>query len=471
MEFGEEGEEELKTVIDVLRISARNYKKRIIRICVGFIIALLAFTVLDTINGWTKVGMWCYDFLFPPAIEIVTVPEFAQIHLDGNPIAGRTPLSIDKISPGVHKLELSLEGYKPIIKSLFVPREGSIKVQGEKDTKNRSYLFRFSTEIEINSEPQGANVFINGIRFNQKTPCQISWEIGNPLSIALDKSGFEKLADYSLNTIEGYDEVEDRRLWDLKVFIDNYKKYAITGIFRKRIVIETIPSGVEIYDASTSQLIGSSGANGGVFLTSGAHELLCKKQNFITRRLTLNIDETSNEKIRVVLSRKVKFSSIDAFKQTRGDIGATLVSLKSNNREFLKTSKRTPFSLNLPAYGFKALFAKSGFQRTEVRIEPDTRSLQVKMSPSKAPIQIQILDALTNEPVSGVQLYYTSAGNSESTESLLAQTNYQGVATGQVKEGNHVIRITKAGYVELKRPVITRHGDTNNFIFKIFPSN
>jgi len=240
LEFDIEGEEELKTVIDVIRISARNYKKRIIQFCFGIFLALITFAVFDIIYGWTKTGIWIYDLLFPPAIEIKTIPANAIIYLDEVPVKGRTPLSIDKISPGVHKLDLALEGYKTIVKSLFVPREGAIKVQGEAEVNSRAYLFRFSTEIEIKSDPANADVFINGVRFNQKTPCNLSWDVGTPLSISLEIPGFEKLTEYSLNTVEGYDEVEDRRFWDLKVFNDDYIKYSITGIFRKHVVIETI---------------------------------------------------------------------------------------------------------------------------------------------------------------------------------------------------------------------------------------
>ncbi|MFQ5754361.1 MAG: PEGA domain-containing protein, partial [bacterium] len=99
--------------------------------------------------------------------------------------------------------------------------------------------FNFNTEIEINSSPAGADVFINDIHYNQKTPCTITWEVGKSLAIALQHNGFEPLSGFAVNTIEGYDIVEDRRFWEMTVSNDKYKKYAINGIFKKKIVFET----------------------------------------------------------------------------------------------------------------------------------------------------------------------------------------------------------------------------------------
>jgi hypothetical protein len=298
----EDEEEELKTEIDVIRLSTRNNKRPVKYIGFGVFFALITLGVMDTINGWTKAGNWFYDWLFPPAVEITTVPSNAQVFIDGKALTGRTPITFDEISPGTHKLELSLEQYKPIVKSLFVPRKGTIRVQGEAvNGKSRSYLFRFNTEIEINSVPPGAVVYLNDIRFNQRTPCTVSWEVGAPLSISMERNGFERLSGYSLNTINGYDEVEDRRVWDTQVIKEPYIKYSINGIFRKRITIESRPQGAEIYTAENNSALGKTGKNNSVFLTAGTHDLILKKDNFIPKKMKIKIDENSNDKVFAVL--------------------------------------------------------------------------------------------------------------------------------------------------------------------------
>ncbi|MFQ5648528.1 MAG: protein kinase [bacterium] len=472
MEFEGEGEEDLKTVIDVLRISARNNKKRIVQACIGLMIAVAGFLALDTMNHWTRAGLWLYDVVFPPAIEITTVPENATLFLDDKKVAGTTPLAIDEIAPGVHKLELSLAGYKPIVKSLFVPREGDIRVQGEAEgDRNQTYLFRFTTEVEIASEPPGAQVYINGIRLNQRTPCAITWEVGHPLAIELERSGFEKLAEYSLDTISGLDEVDDRRLWELIVYNDTYRKYAITGIFRKRVFIESVPSGVEIVDRKTGQMIGMAGNRDGLLLPMGRHKLEMRKDNFISKTLTVVVDEASSERVNVVLSRSVRFSARDSSTRERGDIGATLISIRHNNRDLGRGGKQTPFKIVLPAYSLTAIFSKPGYERKQIRVGGAAHSVVVEMPPLKTMVEISVRDALTEVPIPGADIYYTATEPIRSKETFLDQTDVNGEGIGRLPAGNYVLKVKKAGYNELSRTVIARAGDTTNLVFEIFPSN
>ncbi len=470
MEVDVEGEEDLKTVIDVLRISARNNKKRIVQACVGVLLAVLTFFALDTFNRWTPAGTWLYDLMFPPAIEITTVPGDATIFLDGEPVAGRTPLSINEISPGVHKLEISLPGYKPIVKSLFVPRDGDIRVQGANaDRGKRSYLFRFTTEIEINSKPPGAQVLVNGIRLNQRTPCEIAWEIGNPFSIELERTGFERIGRYTLNTVTGIDEVDDRRMWLLDVYNDDYKKYAITGIFRKRIDIESIPAGVEIYDQATGQMIGLAGSSSGLLLPVGQHNLEFRKQGFISKTITLDIDERFDERLTVVLSRRIRFTAREA--NDSRDINATLVSIKSNNRELLRGTRRTPFEIVLPAYSLTAVFTKDGYQRKRIPVSGSARSVVAELEPLKTDFNFEVVDALTEQPLSGANIFVAAAGNGATGDKLLASTNAGGQGIGRLPAGTYVFSVRKSGYNELNRTIIVQAGDAIDMVFELFPSN
>ncbi len=472
MEFELGSSEDLKTVIDIIRVSARNYKKRVLQITTGLLLALLTLAVFDTINGWTKAGVWVYDHLFPPAIELVTVPPGASISLDNQQLAGLTPLPINKINPGVHKLEISLPGYKPIVKSLFVPREGSIKVQGnETEGNSQSYLFRFSTEIMLNSTPQGADIYINGVRFNQRTPCMISWDVGAPLSLEMRKNGFETLSGYSLNTVEHFDEVEDRRLWKLEVYNDDNTRYAVTGVFLKDIKVESIPSGAEIVDVRTNQIIGVTGNSRGISLPAGKHELLFRKSNFVSTRLSVNIDESYSDKLRAVLSRKIRFTVVDAHDSERRDIGAKLISLKRNGRDALRAGRRTPVELTIPALTYTAVFSKPGYQRAQMRIESETRSIQVEMEPLQPAYEIKVIDALSEKAVTGAEIFYNFEGGSETEDALLARTDFAGSAYGQIAGGNYIIIVKKEGYKAQSKLVTARAGETLDLVIEIYPSN
>ncbi|MFQ5770917.1 MAG: serine/threonine protein kinase, partial [bacterium] len=57
----DEEEEDLKTVIDVIRISARNSKKRFKQFALAALTGIVIFLTLDTLNGWTKAGTGIFD--------------------------------------------------------------------------------------------------------------------------------------------------------------------------------------------------------------------------------------------------------------------------------------------------------------------------------------------------------------------------------------------------------------------------
>lgn len=472
-----EGEDDnLKTVIDVVRVTARNSKKHLWRGLLVLMVGLLGFGVLDVMNGWTRAGLWVYDSLFPPAIEIVTVPANASVHIDDTPVEGRTPVAIEEISPGVHKLELSLEGYKPIVKSLFVPRDGDIKIQGEAtngDDNKTSYLFRFSTDIEIKSNPPAAQVYINGTRLNQKTPCTLSWEVGNPLSIELEKAGFDRLTGYSLNTAQGFDEVDDRRFWELTVIDDTTTQYVVEGTFRKRVAVETVPPGVEIVNSQTDATLGIATTGSSIYLPTGRHVLEFRKQNYLPKTVTVTIDETFDETLNVILSRSVRFTAVDELRSGNQDIGANLISLQNGGNEYLASPKATPVQLSLPALTYRATFTRDGYQRKEVTIASDARSVRVVMTPARAVIEIVVLDALSNSPVADAQIYYNllNSNQLQDSDSLLSRTNALGQSTRQLAAGNYVFRVQKQGYGNQERSIALTPGNDHRLEFKIYPTN
>ncbi|RMF60247.1 MAG: PEGA domain-containing protein, partial [Calditrichaeota bacterium] len=463
-------EDDVKTVIDVLRISARNHKRRLLQGSVAVLTALLAFGILDTLQGWTPAGRWLSDRLFPPAIKITTVPPGAKLKLDGDPVPGETPVAIAKIAPGVHKLEVSLAGYKPIVKSLFVPRKGGIRIQGTNGNA-RTYIFRFSTDIAVTSQPPQATVYINGVRFNHPTPCSFSWEVGAPLALELEHAGFEKLSGFSLDTAEGFDQVDDRRFWQLTVLKDGYTHYAVKGLFRKKVYFETTPSSVAIVDVKTDQTIGYSDATDGIYLTAGKHELELRKDNFIPRRLTVTIDKKSPERIKAVLSRRVRFGAIDELAVNQNDVHAQVVSLKIGNREYLRNARTTPFELQLPAYSFTAVFAKDGYQNTEVKFGPRARSVQAEMERAKSILDINVLDGITGLPVAGAEIYINLVDSPQTGDTFFDQTGANGQGFGEVPPGRYLFKVSKTGYNKIERVVITQAGETSSLTFKLYPSN
>jgi hypothetical protein len=471
-EYGDsEDDENLKTVIDVIRISARNNKRRLIQFAAALLIGMAVFGVFDTLKGWTPAGVWMYDKLFPPAIEIVTVPPNARAFIDDQEIAGRSPVAIDEISPGVHKLELQLEGFKPIVKSLFVPREGAIRVQGENQANSQtSYLFRFNTEILIDSSPSNAAVYINGIRYTQRTPCSLSWEVGNPLDIEMEFEGFDRLIGFSLNTLEGFDVVEDRRFWEMKILQDQTTAYSVKGIFRKPVAIRTVPPGVDIVDTQTGAVVGISNS-APIVLTAGKHQLELRKRNFISQRVEVQVDKNFTGDISAVLSRNVQFRAYDESNSSRQDIKAELVILRRGTSDVLRAPRTTPFELTLPAYAHTAVLQKEGYQRREMQIGPEDLIVQAPMEALQAIIEIDVRDALSELAIPDAEIYYNYVDNPRAIDMLFDQTDASGEGFGQLPAGNFVFTVKKTGYRSLFKTLITRAGEAHPLEFKLYPSN
>jgi len=465
-------DEDLKTVIDVIRISASTHKKKFVMGFLTIFMALIFFAVLDTMNGWTQVGVRMYDWIFPPAIEVQSVPPNAQVYLDGHPLQGRSPLQIEEISPGAHKLELRLDGYKPIVKSVFVPRRGKIQVQGVTGQEDsHRYLFRFNTQIEITSRPANADVYVNGILYSQKTPCAITWEAGMPFSLELRKPGFRRLTGYSLNTVEGYDEVDDRRFWHLNVLFNDYTKYAISGVFAKDVTIATVPDGVEVIDIDTNRSLGRATRNRIFLLPAGTHNFELQKQNFISKRVQIVVDENSPSRIKAILSRRVQFTVKDKTNPTGKDIGATLISLKTGRNEYLRNSRRTPTELTLPAYNFQAVFSKAGYRSKQVSIAPGMHNVQITLEPLPTDIKITVVDALTEEVVQDAKIQYNWLDRPRPQDVAFQVTDVSGQSRGTLAAGNYVFRIIKAGYNTETRNVIARAGEALSYVVELYPAN
>jgi len=461
-----ESGEYIRTFIDVIRESAGDNKNKILQYCFGFVLILFVFGVLDTINGWTSTGIWVRNLFFSPTIEITTIPDKAEFYLDGRKLAGKSPIEIANIAPGVHKLEIVREGFQSIKKSLFVPPEGKVQIQGEEKNGGPNYLFRFVTEVKINSNPQGAHVYLNGVRLNTKTPCTIKWEAGTPFALELERPGFNRLTGFSMNGTNG---AKDRRHWEVKVLKNDDAKYSVNGIFEKRLVLETRPGDVEIYDLKSNRRLILEPGNT-ILLALGSHKLELRKASFISKKLDLNITEDSSNKITAVLSRNVRLTATSA-SGNNADIGANLISLINGNREFLQSSKKTPLTLALPAYTYKAVFAKTGYQTTQITVGPNSRNVTVRMEVAKAVVDIKVLDALSGQPISGADIYYNPGNNLNAPQSPFAKTDLKGRGLGQLASGKYLFTVNYRGFRPLTRNLLVRAGESYALVFKIYPSN
>lgn len=455
----EEGEDDLKTVIDVIRLSTRTHKKAITVTALSTLAFLALFLTLDIFLQMTSLGEGIYNRLFPPAIKISTAPSGAVVYLNKERISGETPLSIPKIDPGVHEITLTHAGFAPLVKSIHVPSKGEIKVAGEEARKGYNpYLFRFKIQIELNSEPSGAMVYLNDIQYPHRTPALVEWEVGKPLSVEMELDGFQKLSGFSLNTTEGLEEIEDRRLWEFDRIQGESKRYIVQGNFKKFINIASIPSNVTFYLDGASSPSGRTDVTKVVALSTGRHQILFRKNGFNSRRLTINVDRDGPENISVMLTRNVRFYAKDKNDPENNELGATVTKIIRNNKVYLRNEK-TPCDLALPPVNLQVVLSREGYKDAVVGVSANERDVLVAMEPSLIDVKIKVSDALTGLPLKDAELSFRSLTDTKAQEVMFGKTDENGMISNTLAPGEFSFRVKKAGYFEKFAILNTKKGE------------
>jgi serine/threonine protein kinase len=463
----DEDDNEVRTIIDVVRLSARSHRKAILATLGSLVGSFLLFTGLDTAFQWTTYGGGIYDAIFPPAIRIVSFPAGANVFLDDKAIAQPTPVAIEKISPGVHKLTLTLPGFDPVIKSIQVPPKGKIKIAGQEvPLSNQPYVFRFKIQIELSSNPPDAEVFLNGMRYTQTTPCRVVWEVGDPLQIEMEKSGFQRLAGMTLNTTEGAETIEDRRLWRFQRIEEQREYYAVTGIFAKAVTISSLPSKAEIYLDGGSRPVGVSGYNDRLLLTVGAHNITLKKSGYLAKSFSVRVDENSPSKYSEVLQRVVRILAKNAMSSSDDDIGARIVQLDSE-RGSTRVRATTPAQFTLMPYAYTAILTREGYDNFILSIPPSGNVAVARMQPHLVSVEVVVFDETTSQPLDDVQISQQALDAKDVAEKFFNKTDSTGVAIAELPVGQYRLRVKKPGYREQSRELSASQNSKNRIIFKM----
>jgi len=467
----EEEENEARTIIDVVRLSARTHRKAILLSLGGLMAAFVLFVVVDVFARWTTLGSGIYDLLFPPAIKIVSFPSGAQVYLDDEPLPKTTPLAIEKISPGVHKLTLTLPRFEPIVRSIQVPSKGNVTVANEKQPEaDQPYVFRFKTILEISSTPEGAEVYLNGIKYTQLTPCRVLYEVApEPLSLELRKEGLMTLAGFTINTIDGTETVEDRRLWKFERIEGQREHFTITGTFVKPITISSIPNLAEIFVDGDENPVGLTGYATELLLAIGTHTVTLQKEGYLPRTFALEVDENSPSEYTETLSRLVRIFAKNANSSSDDDIKAQVTELIYNGRS-TKMKATTPCELTLLPYPYKVLLNKPGFAEYVLAIPANSNVAIARMSIGSVTMEITVLDERTGAALNNVTISYQSTSRASEPEAFFGETDESGIAERSLPPGEYRFRIKKLGYrVAVKEVQVA--SDKRRMVFKLAASN
>ncbi|RMD93900.1 MAG: PEGA domain-containing protein [Calditrichaeota bacterium] len=462
-------EDEVNTVIDVIRLAARGHKTLMKRFLLGTIACGMVFMILDFVFHWTSLGTGLYDYVFPPAIKIQTIPAGAQVYLNDKLYPGTTPVSIGKIKPGVYELKLVLDGYAPIKKSIHVLRKGEVRIKGlENRPGYRPYVFHFRTTVFLNSNLPGAEVYINGLKYGKLTPCFLTWEVGEKCQIEMHKAGYEALDQFVLDTERKEWRMRDKRMWSVNMIEQPSIKYQITGLFGKYITIKSNPSLAQIYLDENPDPVGVTGDIDRFYLTAGVHKIRLVRKGYNTREFELTIDETTPASMMKNLSRPVKFTVFEAnnpHQQLKARITKLIINGRTLSRQYI-----TPCTINLFPFTYYAIISKEGYQDTRVKISPTARTVKVELKPALADISIAVLDANGN-PVKDVKIKVKSLDEPNKPEIFLGITDEAGICGGTLEPGLYLFRAVKDNFNLQEKPLMVTATNLNLVEFNFANKN
>ncbi len=466
--FVEEGnEDDQKTIIDVVRLSARTHRKSMIAVGLALILSSVSFAVVDTFAHMTPVGATIYDFLFPPAIKVVSIPSGASVFLDDKPLPQTTPFALKEVSPGVHKLMLTLPQYQSIVKSISVPSNGEARLSGEAQRRaDQPYVLRFKNQFDIVSEPSGANITVDGIDLRQQTPATIYWEVGEkPTTIELELPGLPKLGGLSVDSVVDEEYVADKRLWKISKPVGGRAHYVVEGLFHKSVTLKSRPARADIYYEGSEQPIGITGVNGKLLLKVGHHRFTLRKKGYLANSFAVDVDKQTPAVISKDLPRRVRIFAKDASEDSDKDLKARVVELRLGSRR-TPYRVRTPAMVELLPYTYTALLKKPGYENLELKIPAGARTAVAKMKPLYSDITIETIDAITSSPVNTVEISYRNPDGAGGAE-ILGITNSNGTVVGKLLPGAYEVIVSKNGYRAQQRNIRLRPGMDNRLTFRL----
>jgi len=457
-----------RTIIDIVRLSARTHRKAVTVGLLSVLAAFLLFTGVDTYAHFTPLGQEVYDFFFPPAIKIDSIPAGAQVYLDDRLLDQTTPLDLQEIAPGVHKLMLTLPQFEPIVKSINVPSKGSLRVSGEVNRHaSQPYIFRFKTQFEISSVPSGADILINGVKLNQPTPATVFWEVTEePIDVMLELPGLTRLTGLRINAIEGKEVIEDRRFWNIKPIVAGKAQYHIEGIFHKSITVNSNPSRADIFVNDGDKPAGVTGLDGKLMLTMGDHKITLRKNEYLPSSFIINVNENAQTNVNQELLRAVRIFAKDASASGDTDLDAT-IELRLNGKA-LDYRGKTPAVLQLLPRTHTLKLQKEGYGETVVDIPPTERSVVVEMHPAHSQVTIMVMDGITSQPLTSAKIEYRDerAPNSRGNQQL-GVTDQNGQVVGKLSPGFYQVSVSKAGYQEQQKSLRVRADENTHLTFRL----
>ena len=257
------GKTVFEEVGDWLSNQFKALKSKIIKIAAAFVLAVIIFAAIDVFMQLTPFGKNMYSRINPPDVVITTIPAGATVSMktrDGGETviqnaSSAQPISLRKIRPQTYIVTALKEGFKPVQRVVRI-EERSGKSNKAKQEKIE-IMFNFM--LDVNSEPHGADVYIDGNKFGV-TPCKVELLAGEH-TVRLALVGYEDLGSKAKEAREGQCNIDfsrsnagdmfggvDKNYWKTELKkIDGENVFSIKGHMYKQFSFKSVPEGMIVH--------------------------------------------------------------------------------------------------------------------------------------------------------------------------------------------------------------------------------
>ena len=234
-----------------------------------------------------------------------------------------------------------------ILSFYFLSGNKNEKVEDEnknKSTKTEEIKKVVSASLKINSEPSGAEVYING-NPEGKTPLSIDSLDIAPYSISVKLAGYLDWLDSDYNVVPGLNDV-------------NIKLQPVTVKESASLLLNSVPAASIYIDGS--QVISNSTKAIKSNISTGKHTIKFVHPEFGSKSVTINLSNKQNKQITCYFQQQVNIQSLN----NSGDAFWGTIYLNGVN-----TDKTTPGDLLLGAGTYKISVKKAGYQTIENEVQ------------------------------------------------------------------------------------------------------
>ncbi|MCL2390256.1 MAG: protein kinase [Endomicrobia bacterium] len=444
-------------------------KGRIIKTAIFIVFAALLFFGIDIFKQITPFGKAVYARMYPPDIVITTVPAGAMVTMkarDGTIIlqseSSNMPIPLRKIQPQTYDIVALKEGFRPVRRLVKIEERTSRSDR----RKNEKIELVFDFDLDVNSDPQGADVYIDGNKFGV-TPCKIQLSAGEH-TVRLALAGFEDLGSKSKGHEDGFCNIDfsrstkeeifgdvDKRFWETGLKnIDGENIFTIKGRMFKKFKFTSVPSKMTVHVDGEGKPRGVTPLTTNMVAGNYKVRFMDPEGRYGESVKQVEISAASASELFVKMNKYITFRVQSS--QSRAE--SFVAKLKIEGKEFQTTREvgtGKPVTVPLPSGVYKFTFTADEFEpyvRNNVDIEK-INSVKAEMVYAKVPLNISVV-YLNGEgkeiPLESVFVWID--------DKIAGKTNNKGAWTDTFDPGQVIGKVVAQGYIEQQFDVVLAPG-------------